>query len=350
MKEAPPPIGIAGVNIVAGDIDLTCEEFARISGVPLKTVLEKFGFTKLVRWGEEGPYLGVFRAASQALGGLDPRKLDAIIAFEHPHHNEHDVYGWGATLKEQLGAENATLLDVSTACASSTMSVHLARDLMIAEGLDHVLLFGIVKVADIIDITKQDMMWMANISDGAGCILLSRDPKLDNVVLETELYSDPSFADDVVLTPEDRERFGIVTHKERYRLVIPRRFDTPDKDDFKRRMDPVSVPNYVRVVNESLRRSGFTPEQLDLLGMNTIKPSVWRSVLDAFKLDPAKQIYLDEVGHMGYLDQFHYIERIRRKHLLRDGGVLVLATPGVGFHWTATTIAFKGPRLGGHFA
>jgi 3-oxoacyl-[acyl-carrier-protein] synthase-3 len=112
----------------------------------------------------------------------------------------------------------------------------------------------------------------------------------------------------------------------------------------------VSQAGYVRAVRESLRASGFEDRELDLLGANTMKPSMWARILRALELDSATQIYDEESGHVAFLDQFLRIRQVREERRLPQGGVLVLATGGVGFHWTATTVAFKGPRLEGKVA
>ena len=81
-----------------------------------------------------------------------------------------------------------------------------------------------------------------------------------------------------------------------------------------------------------------------------MKPSMWARILRALELDPASQIYDEENGHVAFLDQFLRIRQVREERRLPQGGVLVLATGGVGFHWTATTVAFKGSRLDGQVA
>lgn len=351
LRAAPPPIGIAGVKVIPGDVVITAEEFSRFSDIPARLVTEKLGFKSLVRWGELGGYNAVVKASRDALGPVPPEDLGAIITLVSPMHLEQDLYGFGASLKDRLGAADATVLDVNDACASSVLSLQAARELLLAEPeLKHVLIAGLVMTVDVLDLGNPAMTWAAHISDGAGAVLVSRDAGLDNVLLETGHNADPQFIDDTLLTPADRAKHGLVTYRQRYRRLAPRRLDTPNKDDLKRRMDPVSMPNYRAAVEESLRRSGFGLEDMDYIGPNTVKPSMWRSMVESFKLDPAQQMYLSEVGHMAFLDQYIYVDRIRRERRLPEGGLLVLTTPGVGFHWTALTVAFKGPRLGGVLA
>ena len=344
------PIGVAGVHVEPGDRPLSSEEFQRLSGIPADIVEKKLGFKRLVKWGEVGMHKALVKACGQALGGLDPRKVDVLITLLSPPHLEAEVYGYGQLLKERIGATNAEVLDVNDACASSCLALQLARDLLLAEPhLHNILIAGMLAVEDAIDFANPGTTWVANISDGAGAVLVQRNPHLDNVILETAQHTDVSFVDDVVFSPQD-PRFGLVTHQQRYRGYATRRMDVVDKDDMKRRLDPVAVPAFLKPIHDSLARSGFRADQLDMLGANHMKPSLWNSLLQQLKLDPQQQIYLDENGHMSFLDQYIYLQRVRQERRLPQGGVLVLASPGIGFLWGATTIVFKGPRVGGRFA
>lgn len=343
----PAPIGIAGAHVEPGDRPLTSEEFFQLSGIPAEVVEKKLGFKRLVKWGELGMHRALVKACGQALGGLDPRKVDVLITLLSAPHVEGEVYGYGNLLKDRIGASNAEVLDVNDACASSCLALQLARDLLLAEPhLRNVLVAGMLAVEDAIDMANPATTWVANISDGAGAVLVQRNPDLDNVVLETAQHTDVRFVNDVVFSPSD-PRYGTVTHKQRYRGYATRRIDVVDKDAMKARLDPVALESFCKPIYTSLERSGLRPGQMDMLGANHMKPSLWKGILDHLKLDPKAQIYLDDNGHLSFLDQYVYLQRVRAERRLPEGGVLVLASPGIGFLWAATTVVFKGPRTEG---
>lgn len=342
-----PPIGVAGAHVEPGDRPLTSEEFHHLSGIPAETVERKLGFKRLVKWGELGMHRAMVKACAQALGGLDPRKVDVLITLLSAPHVEGEVYGYGNLLKDRIGATNAEVLDVNDACASSCMALQLARDLLMAEPhLDNVLIAGMLAVEDAIDMANPATTWVANISDGAGAVLVQRNADLDNVILETAQHTDVRFVNDVVFSPAD-PRYGTVTHKGRYRGYATRRMDVVDKEAMKARLDPVALESFCKPIHASLQRSGLKPSQMDMLGANHMKPSLWKGILDHLKLDPKAQIYLDDNGHLSFLDQYIYLQRVRQERRLPGGGVMVLASPGIGFLWAATTVVFKGPRTEG---
>ncbi|HEY5882160.1 MAG TPA: 3-oxoacyl-[acyl-carrier-protein] synthase III C-terminal domain-containing protein [Nakamurella sp.] len=340
-------IGIAGIATELADLRVGGEEFARLAGIPLDVVERRFGFRQTFRWGDgRGPMATGVRCASRALSGVHPEAIDLICTLAHPYHPEREIYGYGAVLQDALGANNAELLEISDTCASVTLALQTIRELMCTEpDLTTVLVVGVLSMFQNLDLSNPRTTWMANLSDGAGALLLVRDPHLDNAVMETAQVVDAQFIDQIVLSSPYLDE--PVTYRERFRRFLPAHVDVVDKDALKRGLDEIALPSFVAAIRESVTRSGFTEDQVDFIGANMMKRSLWQGLLESFALAPDDQIFLDDVGHVGYLDQFLFLQRLRDERRLARGGVAVLATPGVGFHWTATTVAFKGPRLRG---
>jgi 3-oxoacyl-[acyl-carrier-protein] synthase III len=346
VSSAWPPIGVAGIATELADLRIDVDEFARISSIPVDVVEDRLGFRQTFRWGDgRSPMAAGVRCATRALAGLDPNEIDLICTIAHPYHPEREIYGYGAVLQDALGAQRAELLDVADTCSSITLGLQTVRELMLAEpDLRNVLVVGVLSMFDNVDLSNPRTTWMANLSDGAGAMLIRRDAQLDNVLLETAQVVDARFIDDVAFASPYMEE--PITYRARFRRFMPVRVEVVDKESFKERLDAVALPSFIRAVDESLERSGFEADHVDYLGANTMKPSLWHALLDAFGLCPQEQIDLADVGHAGYLDQLLFLQRLRDERRLPEGGVAVLATPGVGFQWNATTIAFKGQRLG----
>jgi 3-oxoacyl-[acyl-carrier-protein] synthase III len=339
-----PPIGIAGIATELADMRVDSDEFARISNIPVDVLENRLGFREVFRWGDGRGHIATgARCASRALAGLDPSEVDLICTIAHPYHPEREIYGYGAVLQDALGAEKAELLDVADTCASVTLGLQMVRELMLSHPeIRNVLVVGIVTTFGNLDLSNPRTTWMANLSDGAGAMLVRRDSQLDNVLLETAQLVDAQFIDDVAFNSPYMEE--PVSYRTRFRRFLPAHVDVVDKASFKERLDEVTMSSYISAARESLERSGLAADQVDYVGANSMKPSAWRVLLDAFGLSPEEQINFDG-GHVGPLDQFLFLQSLREERRLPRGGVAVLATPGVGFHWTVTTVAFKGPRL-----
>ncbi len=344
MSSAWPPIGIAGIATELADMRVDSDEFARISNIPADVVEDRLGFRQLFRWGDGRGHMATgVRCATRALAGLDANELDLICTIAHPYHPEREIYGYGAVLQDALGAQRAELLDVADTCASITLGLQTVRELMLSQPeIRNVLVVGIVTTLGNLDLSNPRTTWMANLSDGAGAMLIRRDAQLDNVLLETAQVVDAQFIDDVAFASPYMEE--PISYRTRFRRFLPAHVDVADKESFKARLDEVTLSSYIRAARESVARSGFAADQVDYVGANTMKPRAWRALLDAFELSPEGQLQSD-AGHVGPLDLFLFLQSLRDERRLPRGGVAVLATPGVGFHWTVTTVAFKGPRL-----
>lgn len=346
MNAGWPPIGVAAIATELADLRVDTDEFARISNIPADVIEGRLGFRHTFRWGNgRGPIAAGVHCATRALAGLDPQEIDLICTIAHPYHPEREIYGYGALLQDALGAERAELLDVADTCASITLGLQTVRELMLCQPeIRNVLIVGVLSMFDNVDLSNPRTTWMANISDGAGAMLVRRDSQLDNVVLETAQVVDAQFIDDVAFASPYMEE--PITYRARFRRFLPAHVEVVNKESMKERLDDIALPSFIRAVRESLARSGVAADRIDFLGANTMKPSLWHALLDAFGLRPEQQISLADAGHVGYLDQLLFVQSLREQRRLPRGGIAVLATPGVGFQWTVTTIAFKGPRLG----
>ena len=345
MNTEWPPIGIAGIATELADMRIDSDEFARISKIPAEVIEQRLGFRHALRWGDgRGPVATGVRCATRALAGLDPSELDMICTIAHPYHPEHEIYGYGALLQDTLGASRVELLDIADTCASITLGLQTVREVMLCEpNIRNVLIVGVLSMFDNLDLSNPRTTWMANLSDGAGAVLVRRDAHLDNVLLETAQVVDAQFIDDVAFaSPYVDEP---ITYRQRFRRFLPVHVEVVNKQSMKERLNEVALASFIRATHESLARSGFAADQLDYLGANTMKPSLWLPLLEAFGLDPDQQVPLPDAGHVGYLDQLLFLQSLRDERRLPQGGIAALATPGVGFQWTVTTIAFKGPRL-----
>ena len=86
-------------------------------------------------------------------------------------------------------------------------------------------------------------------------------------------------------------------------------FDLVEPEAMKNRLNAVSMDNWLRCVDEALRKSGCKPDGLpltrrdiDYLNMILIKPSGHREMLDHLGLTEGQSFYLGEIGHTGEQD------------------------------------------------
>jgi 3-oxoacyl-[acyl-carrier-protein] synthase-3 len=331
-----PPIGILSAGIYIPDSCITAAEIAERSGVPEDVVVHKMG---IVRKPVAGPdehtnAMGLW-AAQDALrrAGVDPREIDLVLCTTE-EWKEYPLWTAGIKLAHDLGAHRAWAIDVQARCATTMAVLKMAKAMMLGDPeLDTVLIAGGYRNGDFVDYTNQRARFLFGLAAGGGAILLRKGhPK--NLLLESEVVVDGSFSHDVIIPVG-----GTVEPITAEALAEGRnRLDCPDPEAMKRRLDAVSMDNFLRVVDRALERSGLDRSDIGYLNMLHLKPSAHRYILDELGLTEQQTTYLNEYGHIGQQDQPLSIVLGLESGRLRDGMVMVMVAAGVGYAWSASVV------------
>jgi 3-oxoacyl-[acyl-carrier-protein] synthase-3 len=190
-----------------------------------------------------------------------------------------------------------------------------------------ILAVGASRESHLIDYGNERSRFMFTFGDGAVAALLRCDAP--NEVLGSAAITDGSLSLQVKV-PEG----GSVDP-----AVNGRRFlDVEDPAAMKERLDEVSLPNFVRVAEESLRRSGASLADLDHLCLLHVKRSMHGAIVDAIGVDPSHAPYLDDTGHMSGVDTLLTLDRLARAGHLADGDLALLLAAGTGYTWAASVV------------
>ncbi|MBK8934562.1 MAG: hypothetical protein IPM76_20045 [Chloroflexi bacterium] len=119
-------------------------------------------------------------------------------------------------------------------------------------------------------------------------------------------------------------------------------FDLVEPDLMKERLNAVSMDNWVKCVDEALRKSGPRPDgapyskaDLDFLNMVLIKPSGHKEMLDRLGLTDEQSVYLHDIGHTGEQDAMFGIREGLTHGRLQDGDLMAIVAAGIGYVWAA---------------
>jgi 3-oxoacyl-[acyl-carrier-protein] synthase III len=115
-----------------------------------------------------------------------------------------------------------------------------------------------------------------------------------------------------------------------------------DPLSMKEKLDPVSVPNFHKVIKQSLEKSGLSVEDIQLLLLLHTKRSMLRELLDGLNLSDDQAIYLDHYGHMSALDPCIGLHFASEQGKLKNGDIAVAVSAGTGYTWAATVIKWLG--------
>jgi 3-oxoacyl-[acyl-carrier-protein] synthase-3 len=114
-----------------------------------------------------------------------------------------------------------------------------------------------------------------------------------------------------------------------------------DAQKMKDRLNAVSMPNWIKCIDEALRKSGYTREDFSrdgYLGILHIKRSGHEWMINELGLKPEQSIYLENYGHIGQLDQFLSLDLALKAKKLKKGTIAVLLAAGIGYVWAANVI------------
>ena len=329
-------IGIVSTGLYLPEEYLTGREIAEKAGIPTNVVEEKMGIKKKYVPGPDDHTceMGII-AAKQAIerAGINPLEIDVVI-YIGEEHKEYPLWTAGIKLQEEVGALNAWAFDVALRCGTTVMALKVAKSLMMADPTTtSVLLAGGYRNAVFIDYQNPRTRFMFNLGAGGGAILLKKGHN-ENILLETELVTDGSFSEDVVVvsggtkSPITKEAIEQRTNK----------LDVLDPEGMKQRLEQKSMVNFIKVIRESMRKSGYKDEDISYLAMLHMKKSAHEYVLKELGLSGEQSIYLEDYGHIGQIDQILSLELALKEGKVKEGDLVVFVSAGIGYAWGATTI------------
>lgn len=327
-------VGILSVASYIPDHFMTGEEIAKKAGIPPIIVEEKMGIKRKPIPGTEDHTceMGI-KAARKAISkaGIDPLEIDLVI-YIGEEHKEYPLWTAGIKLQEEIGAKNAWAFDVALRCGTTIMALKVAKDIMSADAnINTVLLAGGYRNVDFIDYENARTRFMYNLAAGGGAILLQKGFN-ENIVLQSHLMTDGTFSEDVVVVAGGTKNPLTKDNLHLYQL------DVLDPEGMKLRLEEKSMANFLKVIRESLGKSGYMEKDVDYVALLHMKKSAHEYVLRELGLSNEHSIYLENYGHIGQMDQILSLELAEQEGRLQDGDIVVLVSAGIGYAWGATTI------------
>lgn len=329
-------IGIVSTGIYLPETYITGAEIAKLAGIPEAVVEEKMGIKKkpVPGPGDHTCEMGI-KAARIAIekAGIDSMEIDLVI-YIGEEYKEYPLWTAGIKLQEEIGARNAWAFDAALRCGTTVMALKLAKGMMLSDsGINTVLLAGGYRNGDFIDYQNPRTRFMYNLGAGGGAILLKKGHD-KNLLLETEMITDGSFSEDVVVVAGGTKNPMSAENLERglYQL------DVLDPQGMKERLEKKSMGNFLDVIRNSVEKSGYKERDISYVGMLHMKRSAHDYVLRELGLKDMNSIYLEDYGHIGQIDQILSLELAEESGKLKDGDLAVLVSAGIGYAWGATTI------------
>ncbi|MEH7235561.1 3-oxoacyl-ACP synthase [Bacillus sp. JJ1562] len=329
-------VGILSTGIYIPNEFLTSEDISMKSGIPKEIVETKLGILRKPIPGPDDHTCDMgIKAAREAIkkANIDPLDIDLII-YIGEEHKEYPLWTAAIKMQQELGAYNAWGFDVAMRCGTTIMAIKVAKNLMRSDdNIKTVLLAGGYRNVDFIDYENPRTRFMYNLGAGGGAILLQKG-LAKNHVLESHIITDGAFSEDVVVVAGGTKNPMTKEALEQKLNML----DVLDPEGMKQRLEEKSMQNFLKVIREAVKKSGYSEVDIDYLGILHMKKSAHDFVLNELGLTQDQSIYLNEYGHIGQMDQILSMEFAEKNGKIKEGDLVVLVSAGIGYAWGATAI------------
>jgi 3-oxoacyl-[acyl-carrier-protein] synthase III len=325
------PIGIVGTASYLPERWMTAAEIGAASGIPEDVVVERFGLRgKHIAAADEHVSDLSVKAAERLFeeSGRDPADVDVVVYFGSAW-KDYPVWQAAPWVAHRLGCERAFALELDYVSCGAPVALRICRDILAAEPeVRTVLAVAASRESHLLDYANRRSRFMFNFGDGGVAALLVKDARA-NELLGSATITDGSLSLHVKI-PQG----GSVNP-----AIDGRRYlDVADLEAMKKRLDAVSLPNFLRVAEDALRRSGESLGDVSYLCGIHMKRSMHEELLEAFGLDGQEAAYLDDTGHMSGVDPLLALDRAARAGKVADGDLVLLLAAGTGYTWAASVV------------
>jgi 3-oxoacyl-[acyl-carrier-protein] synthase-3 len=210
----------------------------------------------------------------------------------------------------------------------------MAKDMMIADDdINTVLICGGYRNSDFVDYADPNMSMMFNLAAGGGALILKKNYN-KNLLLGSHIISDGSMARDAgVIFGGTENPITCENAGKAYKSLT-----LMNPDHMKNRLNEVSMDNWMRCIDKAFEKSGVDKKELGYLAVLHFKQSMYQHMLGLLGLNGDQSIYLNNIGHVGQIDQIISLELGLRQEKIKDGTIIAMIAAGIGYAWAANVI------------
>lgn len=333
-------VGIESIGYYIPEGRHTAKYMSEQTGIPENVLADKFGLkSKAVPSGDKDHTVEMgIKAGQRALNDakVNPETDIDVIIWAGETYAEYPMQTYAIKVQKELNLKKAWAFDINQRCGSFIIGMMLAKSLMQTMGYSRILVVSGYRNSDLIDYKNDRSRFMFSLAASGAAVLLKANLG-KNIVLEGDVISDGRFADDVYVPAGGTKiptSYETIDKKMHYLDVI-------DPEGLKVRLDNASMQNFIKVVTNSLTKSGYTVKDINYLALLHMKRSAFEYVAKTLGVDPYKQsIYFDEYGHMGQNDSIISLDLGISQGKISKGDIVVLTAAGIGWAWNALTIVW----------
>jgi 3-oxoacyl-[acyl-carrier-protein] synthase III len=323
-------IGIAATASYLPERWMTSAEIGELSGIPEEVLVEKFGLRGKHIAADDEHVSDLAVAAGRRLleeSAVDPASID-VVMYYGSMWKDYPVWQAAPWIGHRLGCANSYAVEYDNVSCGTPVALRVARDMLAAEpDLKTLLAVAACRESYLLDYANKRSRFMFNFGDGAVAALIVQNGPA-NELLGSYGVTDGSLSLQVKVPGG-----GSVDHDNGYRFL-----DVADPAAMKERLDEVSLPNFLRVAEGAVQRSGRALGEVDYVCGIHMKRSMHEALLSELGVNPSRAAYLDDTGHMSGVDPLLALDRAARSGELRDGDLVLLLAAGTGYTWAASVV------------
>ena len=262
------------------------------------------------------------------MAGVSKEEVDFIVfATITP-----DYYfpGSGVLLQRELGLGPVPALDIRNQCSGFVYALSIA-DQYIRNGVyRNILVVGAEIQSSALDISDEGRAMAVIFGDGAGAVLLGRSEEKDRGVLDSILYSDGNFAEELILKDPGSSRPLRKLEDLALQAAEARPFMNGNQ------VFRHAVQRFPEVTLEILQKNGYTKEDLDLLIPHQANLRITRYIQEQLGLPDEKIVSnIERYGNTTAASIPIALSEANLAGRLKDGDLVCLTAFGSGFTWGA---------------
>ena len=278
------------------------------------------------RWAgpEESVQMMSVAAARKALdhAGIDARQIDCVVVATVSHMLQTPAIA--TAIAHELGTDQAAAFDISAACAGFCHGISMASDFIRAGSAGHVLVIGVERLTDILDLNDRGTAFI--FADGAGAAVVgpSDTPGIGPVVWGS-----------------DGEQFDLIRQREDWRDVLAT--DEPVMPHLVMQGNPVfrwASFAMAKIGQQALDRAGVSIDELDVFVPHQANMRIIDAMARAMKLPPGVKIARDvaEMGNTSAASVPLALDRMIELGEARSGETALLIAFGAGLAYAAQVV------------
>ena len=330
--------GVAGTGIYIPETRMSAAQISKATGGiwSEEAVIEKLGIkSKPIPGPDDGTQEMGAKAALDCLKNtsIDPKEIDLILCIGE-EWKEYPLTTSALYIQDRIGAVNAWGIDIQNRCCTCCTAIKMAVDAIVADPyIKTVMIAGGYRNCDFVDYADKDMSMMFDLAAGAGAMILKKNYG-KNIVRGSHIICDGSLARTAgVRIGGINEPFTADNVDKGYKSLA---LFEPQK--MKDRLNEVSMPNWYKCIDESLRKGGKSRSDIGYLAILHFKRSAHLALLKEMGLGEDQSIYLENYGHLGQIDQILSIHLAQKSGQIKSGTNVVTLAAGIGYAWAANYI------------